>query len=240
MKHSSITTHEIERLTKVYLSYHDSRSMQTQWSWANSGNQAIYQERQQTMRMLLDAEGLLPLTGRRVLEVGCASGEVLMTLPKLGAQLQDLHGVDLIAQRIRIAQKRYPEVDFHVANAEALSYLDAQFDIVVLFTVFSSILDHVMAAHVAGEVSRVLKPGGAILWYDFRYSNPRNPNVRGMTMSAIRAIFPGLALKLRSTTLLPPLARRLGRATPVLYPLLVRIPLLRTHYQGVLVKRHHE
>jgi ubiquinone/menaquinone biosynthesis C-methylase UbiE len=163
-----------------------------------------------------------------------------MSLSKLGARLQDLHGVDLIAQRIRIAQKRYPEVDFHVANAEALSFLDAQFDIVVLFTVFSSILDSAMAAHVANEVSRVLKPGGAILWYDFRYSNPRNPNVRGMTLSAIRALFPYFELKLRSTTLLPPLARRLGRTTPVLYPLLVGVPLLRTHYQGVLIKPYYE
>ena len=122
------------------------------------------------------------------------------------------------------------------ANAEQLGFPDTSFDLVLLFTVFSSILNEQMSCNVAYEVSRVLRPGGAVLWYDFRYNNPRNPNVRGMTKRYIETLFPGLHMRLHTITLLPPLARRLGRLTPVLYPVLAAIPPLRTHYLGVLVK----
>jgi hypothetical protein len=108
--------------------------------------------------------------------------------------------------------------------------LSSSLDMVLLFTVFSSILDHRMAENVATEVRRVLKPGGAVLWYDFRYDNPSNPHTRGMTKRHIRRLFPGFTLNLRTITSLPPLARRLGRATSWLYPVLAAGPFLRTHY----------
>jgi len=94
-----------------------------------------------------------------------------------------------------------------------------------------------MAGCVLTEVRRVLMPGGTVLWYDFRYNNPWNPHVRGMTKRHIRQFFPGFEMHLRTITLLPPLARRLGRLTPVLYPLLAAIPPLRTHYLGLLLRR---
>jgi SAM-dependent methyltransferase len=237
MNDASPNAREVERLNNVYQAYHGSQELQAQWSHDNPGNRAIYQERQRIMARLIQAHHFFPLGDRSVLEIGCAAGEVLMSLPRLGAQLPNLHGVDLFSQRIAIAQQRYPGVDFQVGNAEALSFPDAQFDLVLLFTVFSSILSPGMARNVALEASRVLRPGGAIVWYDFRYSNPRNPNVRGMNKRAIRTLFPGFDLDLRTITLLPPLARRLGRAIPVLYPLLGRMPLLRTHYMGLLSKR---
>jgi hypothetical protein len=93
-----------------------------------------------------------------------------------------------------------------------------------------------MAHNVAREACRVLKPGGAVLWYDFRYNNPWNPHVRGITRQQIHQLFPGLEMDLRTITLLPPLARHLGRMTPILYPLLAAIPPLRTHYLGLLIK----
>ena len=37
-----------------------------------------------------------------------------------------------------------------------------------------------MKQKVAAEMLRVVKPQGLILWYDFRYNNPRNSNVRGI------------------------------------------------------------
>jgi hypothetical protein len=101
-----------------------------------------------------------------------------------------------------------------------------------------------MAHNVAKEVCRVLKdpdlesrkPGGVVLWYDFRYNNPWNPHTRRMTRQYIRQFFPDFKLRLRAITLLPPVARRLGDLTPLLYPLLAFVPFLRTHYLGLLVK----
>lgn len=93
-----------------------------------------------------------------------------------------------------------------------------------------------MAHNVAAEVQRLLKAGGAVVWYDFRYNNPYNPHVRGMTKGHIQQLFPTFTFHLRTITLLPPLARRLGALTPLLYSRLARLPILRTHYLGLLVK----
>ena len=93
-----------------------------------------------------------------------------------------------------------------------------------------------MAANVAHEISRVLKPGGAVVWYDFRYDNPQNRNVRGLGQQEVEALFPGHAASLRTVTLLPPIGRRLGPATGLLYPLLSAFPPLRSHLIGLLVK----
>jgi SAM-dependent methyltransferase len=188
------------------------------------------------MRAALQRAGLWPLAGRRVLDVGCGSGRVLAGLQAWGARPADLVGVDLLPERAAAARRNYPEIDFRRANAERLDFADASFHLVLVFTVFSSILDPGMAANVAAEIRRVCAPGGGVLWYDFRYDNPRNPHVRGVGKGDAAALFPGWRLDLRSLTLLPPLARRLGRFTPRLYPALSRVPFLRTHYLGVLGK----
>ena len=145
-------------------------------------------------------------------------------------------GVDLIAGRIRAAQRNYPDLAFHLANAESLPATARSFDLVLVFTVFTSILDPRMAANICGEIDRVLAPGGGVLWYDFRIHNPWNRNVRGFNRARIRGLFPGYRHSLRSITLLPPLARRLGRFTPLLYCRLSAWPFLRTHYLGLLTK----
>jgi ubiquinone/menaquinone biosynthesis C-methylase UbiE len=228
--------HEAQRLAQVYNGYRQSASVQARWDIHNPGNYAILRERQATIRRLLGARGWLPLAGRAILEVGCGSGKELASMRGLGAQPADLLGVDLLPERIAEARQQYPELNFRAANAEALDFPNSAFDLVLIFTVFSSILDRTMATNVAGEIRRVLQPGGGVLWYDFRFDNPRNPHVRGMTRATIAALFPGFDLNLQTVTLLPPLARRLGRATTALYPLLAYIPLLRTHYLGLFVK----
>lgn len=231
-----ISSAEVERLKRVYCAYSESQIFQTCWDARNPGNQAILRERQRAIRRLLEAHGFFPLTNVRVLDVGCGSGRELAALVEMGAEPDLLYGVDLLPERIEEASRQYPMLHFQCANAEDLDFPDAYFTLVLLFTVFSSILDDGMAHNIAREVQRVLKPGGAVLWYDFRYNNPWNPHVRGMTKSHIRQFFPGFEMHLRTITLLPPLARRLGRLTRVLYPLLAVIPPLRTHYLGLLVK----
>jgi ubiquinone/menaquinone biosynthesis C-methylase UbiE len=227
---------EIERLIQVYQGYQQDPAVQARWSKTNVGNQWIAEERRRAIASLLQGHGFLPLQEKRVLDIGCGSGAVLASLTDLGAQPHNLYGIDLLPDRIEAARQAYPGICFICGNAESLDFPDAHFDLVLLFTVLSSILDNRMAHNVAREACRVLKPGGAVLWYDFRYNNPWNPHVRGITKQQIHQLFPGLEMHLRTITLLPPLARRLGRMTPILYPLLAAIPPLRTHYLGLLIE----
>ncbi len=226
----------MDRLARVYRGYAESAQVRQRWDQANPGNRAVLRERRRATRDLLASGGWLPLRGRQVLDVGCGSGGELASLTEFGAEPGDLFGVDLLPDRIALAREQFPELHFRVANGESLPFPPDRFDLVMAYTLFSSILDATMVGNVATEITRVLRPGGAVLWYDFRYDNPGNPNVHGMTQGQIGSLFPSLRATLRSITLLPPLARRLGRLTPALYPVLGRVPPLRTHYLGLLVK----
>jgi hypothetical protein len=54
----------------------------------------------------------------------------------------------------------------------------------------------------------------------------------------IRSLFSGLEIHLHRITLAPPIARRIPESLlPLLYPLLATLPILRTHYLGLFIKR---
>jgi ubiquinone/menaquinone biosynthesis C-methylase UbiE len=178
----------------------------------------------------------MPLAKRRVLDVGCGTGELLSRFLRWGATPSNLFGVDLMPERIRAARQAHPGIDFRLANAETLPFPDSHFDLVSVFTVFTSILDPRMAANMSAEIRRILQAGGRVLWYDFRYNNPFNPNVRAYSKSRILQLFPGFTVELETITLLPPLVRRLGPLTGLLYGPLNRLPCLRSHWLGILTK----
>jgi SAM-dependent methyltransferase len=227
---------EVERLTEVYREYRDRGWGETKWSSTNTGNQAMLRERRYKLKQLLQCSGFLPLDQRHILDVGCGTGEMLAGLQTWGAQLENLFGVDLLPDRIQRAKEKFPQISFQQVNAEALPFADGFFDLVSVYTVFSSILDHHMARNVSHEINRILRGGGGVIWYDFRVNNPFNRHVRAMSRQAVRTLFPGFDLHLVPITLLPPLARRLGRLTDRLYTNLAAVAFLRSHYLGILVK----
>ena len=230
------TSLEVDRLERVYREYAARGFGQSKWSLANKGNRAILEECLRKMREKLEKTGFFPLDKRRILDVGCGTGERLAALADLGAKPENLFGVDLIPDRIDEARRNHPGITFQSANAENLPFADRAFDLVSVFTVFTSILSCRMAAQVCLEINRVLMSGGAVIWYDFRMHNPWNRHVRGISRHQIQKLFPDYKLHLESISLLPPLARRLGWLTNLAYSPLSSIPFLRSHYLGVLTK----
>jgi ubiquinone/menaquinone biosynthesis C-methylase UbiE len=231
------TRSEVDRLQEVYHEYAVRGLARTKWSSSNKGNRAVLDECQFKLRALLKNTGFFPMHSRRILDVGCGNGDRLASFESWGARPENLLGIDLIAERVRSARKNHPDIVFEVANAEALPYADGAFDLVTVFTVFTSILDQRMKTNVCNEIRRVLAAGGGVVWYDFRMNNPLNRNVRGISRRQIQQMFPGFELNLEAVSLLPPLARRLGRLTNLLYAPLSSVPFLRSHYLGVLTKR---
>jgi ubiquinone/menaquinone biosynthesis C-methylase UbiE len=226
---------EITRIEQTYDRYTTS-SYGNRWSDDNPGNQLIKQEQERTLRQVLTDNGFFPASTKHVLDIGCGAGRVLNLFQGWGTPSRYLVGVDLLPERIEAARANHPEIRFECANAAKLECPDASFDVVCFFVVFSSVLDQTLAAQISAEASRVLKPGGMVVWYDFRFESPGNKSVRAVSKENISALFPGFAQDLRLITLVPPLARRLGPLTNVLYPILGSLPFLRTHYLGVLKK----
>ena len=227
---------EETRIQRVYAAYADQGVVESKWSLENPGNVAISQERSRVLAKMLDRAAFTPLGDKRILEVGCGQGRVLQDLVELGARPGFLAGVDLRTEAIDAARSRWPEVDLRVADGQRLPFVAESFDVVAVFTVFSSILEGKISKMVAREISRVLKPGGGVVHYDFQYRNPWNPEVRGINRVEVETLFPGFRGEWTSLTLLPPLARRLGPLTAFAYPALAAVAALRTHLLGVLIK----
>jgi SAM-dependent methyltransferase len=171
----------------------------------------------------------------RVIDVGCGEGRMLKMARDSGASA-DWYGVDLLADRIDIATDVLPDGHFVVASADSTPFSDASFDIALAMTLFSSIPSRELEDAVASEITRIVRPGGYLIWYDIRYSNPSNPRVHGLSVDRIRALFPAWHDELDTFTVAPPIARRLGLLTPVAYPVLHAIPVLRSHLIGRLQK----
>jgi SAM-dependent methyltransferase len=185
----------------------------------------------------LDRLGKLPLTGCALADVGCGDGRWLRQFVEWGVEPEALCGIDLIGSRVDAASALAPGASLVCGDARSLPWPDQSFDVVLQFMVFSSILRPGVKHRIAAEMLRVLKPDGAILWYDARWGNPRNVNVRGVGAREIRGLFPGCEVRLRSVTLAPPLARRVVPLSWTAGALLERVPFLRTHCFGVIRKR---
>ena len=98
--------------------------------------------------------------GARVLDVGCGTGVAALTAARLGARVT---GVDLTPELVAHARENASvmnlDVDLREADAEALPFDDASFDVVL------SQFAHMVAPRpevTIAEMLRVLKPGGTI------------------------------------------------------------------------------
>jgi len=187
------------------------------------------EERERAVRCCLEEAGITPATAR-VLEIGCGNGGNLLHLIRFGFLPSNLTGIELLEDRFAEARRSLPPaVQLLAGDALQIALEPEMFDLVLLFTVFSSVLDPVCRSNLARYAWRAVKPGGGVLWYDFCYDNPRNPDVVGIPVRAVRALFPEGSFHCQRITLAPPLARVLVRVDPSLYHVLNAIPLLRTH-----------
>jgi SAM-dependent methyltransferase len=188
------------------------------------------QERQRVMLRLFARQGLSDLSTVRVMEVGCGAGGNLLELLRAGVRPEHLGGVELLPERYEAARAVLPAaVALHSGDALALDVPPASLDIVFVSTVFSSLLDDTFQQRLADTMWLWVRPGGAVLWYDFVVDNPRNRDVRGVPLRRVRALFPQGRVSASRVTLAPPIARAVTRWHPAFYTLFNTLPFLRTH-----------
>jgi SAM-dependent methyltransferase len=99
---------------------------------------------------------LVPPAGRRTLDLGCGEGRLARHLSALG---HEVVGVDASPTLVESAREADPELEVRVADAAALPFADAAFDLVVAFMSLQDVDD---LGGAVREAARVLQGGGRL------------------------------------------------------------------------------
>lgn len=161
----------------------------------------------------------------KLLEIGAGSGSNLPFFLELGLLPENIYANEILPERIDALHRNFPKINVLPGYSQDLNLPEKSFDLIFQSTVFSSVLQANARQDIARCMLKWLKSGGMILWYDFIYNNPSNPNVRKVSKQEIISLFPNCKYVFHKVTLLPPLGRRVRSA----YSLFNALPFLRTH-----------
>ncbi len=226
---------ELERIRQAYArrarDHHAER-----YSLSERSNALRMDELKHLVARALTRDGATPVADCRILDVGCGEGQWLHFLAGIGAQAENLTGIDLLPERVEMARMRCsPLIHLKCGDASRLPFDDESFDVLLAFTVFSSILDPALKVAISAQMQRVLRPAGVILWHDLRVNNPRNRDVRGISRNELMRMFPASRITLEPVTLAPPISRAVW-ASAGLHMKLSRVSVLCAHYFGLIEK----
>ncbi|WP_221329120.1 class I SAM-dependent methyltransferase [Actinoplanes sp. L3-i22] len=115
-----------------------------------------------SIRLVLELVADCPVEGRAVLDVGCGRGGTAHTLHTYLPPAR-IVGVDLSAGAVAFCRRAHGFAGFLEADAEALPFRPACFDVVTNVESSHSYPDRTAFFR---EVFRVLRPGGWFLWTD--------------------------------------------------------------------------
>lgn len=216
---------ERERVAAAYAGYAASSAKQRSWDAGNPGNAAIRDELVAAVLRLAAPE---LHAADAVLDIGCGTGWSLERLASSSTGAA-LYGIDVLPERVEAARNRVPSATVLVGDARRLPFPEGQFGVVTLLTVLSSLASAEDVAQALREARRVLAPGGMLVIWEPRLPNPLNRRTRLVGVDQVRRALPGASVEAHAITLLPPVARRLGRGTERLYATLAHTPGLRSH-----------
>lgn len=215
---------EERRLAAIYDRYAAGARRRRAWDARNPGNVAMRAEISAAVRAA--AGGHWPREAAAA-DLGCGAGWWLRELAAQGFPEERLHGVDALSPRIEAARRSLPAAELLQGDVRELPWPADTFWMVTLFTVLSSMHSRAAQAQALIEAVRVLEPGGHLFVWEPRVMNPANRDTLLVRRATLRRAL-GREIQARPVTVLPALARRLGRLAPA-YRLLARTRVLCTH-----------
>jgi ubiquinone/menaquinone biosynthesis C-methylase UbiE len=217
---------EKERIERVF---RERDRLTARYSLSNPGNRFNFEQLRDLVQVGLEAR-YDSLSSIRMLDLG--SGDLYWPeqFVAMGVRRESCFASDLLVNRLIQGRAQGRQINVLVASGERLPFADATFDLVSQFTMMTSVLDNAIRKTIASEMIRILRPGGYILWYDFRYGNPANKNTRAIGKNEIKALFQNHVTDFQSLTLVPPLARKIGSTFYPLLKFFAGLPILRAHY----------
>lgn len=228
---------ELERARATYRRRDDDPRLADIYEPLSPGPLFTVQEREWLTARLLRHSGMNSLRGLDILDVGCGSGIEMHRLALWGADPARMAGVDLMDDRIAAAKRRVPAADLHVGSAHELPFPPRVFDLVIQFTMFSSIMSAEVRSAAAAEMLRVLRTGGRILWYDIRAVPRLTPDIHPIPDREITALFQGCDILICPSTLRWGILRRTVPISRHLGLILERVAPLNSHLLAVIRPR---
>jgi SAM-dependent methyltransferase len=167
----------------------------------------------------------------KLLEIGAGTGDNILFFQRFGIPWENLYANELMEERGIVLHERLKTNNIFIGDALNLNYSN-YFDVVFQSTVFTSILDYEFKRQLAQKMKKMVKEDGIIIWYDFKYDNPKNENVKGIRRRELKELFGDTCIyNFYSTTFAPPLGRRLKKFYNFFN---VLFPFMRTHIVAVI------
>lgn len=120
-------------------------------------------------------------TNDRVLLVGVGTGEDIPLLPSHS----EIVGIDLSPEMLNKARKKASRAVFMNMDAEALTFENEQFDVVILNLILSVVENPEKAL---SEAARVLAPDGSILVFDKFLDERQEPTAPRKLLNAVTSL----------------------------------------------------
>ena len=169
-----------------------------------------------------------------MLDVGASTGYGLRRFLMGGFRVNQLHGIELLPERVEAGRKQGLGIDLIQGDATKMPYSNREFAVVCEQFCFCHVPNIEAKMAMAREMSRVADR--FILIHDWR-AGSASRSIYAVSKSHIRAWFPAwrIAARFRSQ-LWPPLGRPLSRYAPPLYGLATAINPLVGSWMTVLVR----
>lgn len=132
----------------------------------------------------LAAQACLEVSPRRILDLGCGTGDLAIKLARLAAGDLEIVGLDYSPSMLEVARRKASQftgtrITFVHGYAESLPFPDGSFECVGISFAFRNLTyRNPVTRHALTEVVRVLKPGGRFVIVES--SQPKSKVIRGL------------------------------------------------------------